>query len=594
MNKLNPHTYILFFLLIIINFSCSKSLTEEENRDPNQKELETDYVFIDNLNDSQEWDAAILGKEGLNYFYKFNEGMPEKFAIWDNNNDSLAIWAEFNDEGFPSCIVSGNYAYIMENYQNNTFDLTVTLNNEIIVITKGVEYDNSISTLNMARSRANANTENARITNAVISSISCAASMSLAIAGTTITGGVAAPAAIGLASIGCASAIVSIIDVTTDGEIVPPWLSNTLVATGCLTGKLDCFVSILQMGISIAGAALDIQAAQQIAHNAQSVMMSAVVKENKYSYVKIDLPINHNINPNNIQETDIQFGIFYGENPQLPANDRTRVKDEHLDWITLLNGNTIGFIELKNLKPNTTYYFMPYMLYGKALSTGEIKSFTTHGTVQTMGAAYMNQELIMSGEFDPEITNITRYGICYSNNNTQPTTSDAILISSNHDKGGFSVTLSNVEENQTYYYRAFITVDEKTYLADNVENIKTEETHEDPLIIGHWGVLNWTVESHATNEEEEEEIPQFNWPDDFIINADHTFSFGIEGIKGQWYYLSNEYIQFEFRYKNEEGKESTGYLPFNIITLNSKSLLLRMGGKSFLYQMDLYLQRKNE
>ena len=69
---------VLFFVgFLLVSFSCGKSSSGMDEGGENKiEEGESDYVFVEDIGDS-DWDAAVLGKEGLNYFYKFKDGISE-------------------------------------------------------------------------------------------------------------------------------------------------------------------------------------------------------------------------------------------------------------------------------------------------------------------------------------------------------------------------------------------------------------------------------------------------------------------------------------------------------------------------------------
>ena len=97
-----------------------------------------------------------------------------------------------------------------------------------------------------------------------------------------------------------------------------------------------------------------------------------------------------------------------------------------------------------------------------------------HHEVTTLDASNISlTEATCSGQYSSTAESIT-YGICYSSTNEDPKTdTDGVVIASNADgEGKFNVKLDKLTENATYFYRAYLTVEDKTYYG-NVESFKT-------------------------------------------------------------------------------------------------------------------------
>ena len=64
-----------------------------------------DFIFIDeNLGD--DIDFAILGLDGIGFFYQFqdaNPNIPQRITIWDGNSNEVDMIIDFDDNGLRQC-----------------------------------------------------------------------------------------------------------------------------------------------------------------------------------------------------------------------------------------------------------------------------------------------------------------------------------------------------------------------------------------------------------------------------------------------------------------------------------------------------------
>lgn len=566
MKKSNPHAIILKILISILFISCSKtSSSQDESFD--DKEDKTEYVFIDNLEDKIEWNSAIIGKNGLSYFYNFKNGTSNKFSIFDNNKKNLLIYAEFDEHGRPSYIVSGDYTYVLDNYKDNTFDLAVALKNEVVCIINNIPIEEQLNRLftDDAYTRSYSAKDDARKTNAVISGIGCAASGALAI----VSGGLSTP----LAFISCTSALITIVDASCIG-CCPPWLTTLSTVIGCVDG-IGCTVSILGEWMSLSAEAIDLKNIQ-IAKNALSIDVNTELKDIEVDYAKILLPVIHNMKSSYIEQSDIEIGIFYSTNPGLPETDRIREKDEKLNWLTLLNGDCIGSIELNNLKPNTRYYYKSYLIYNMAIACGEIKSFTTAGIYTGGYFKNADNEVICLGKVYSYQQKPNEFGLCYSTTNTNPTLQDTYVSyqpSINMDNEyEYPTILSNIKSNITYYYRAYMKMGDKIYYGTTKSFlIKEEEETDADKLVGTWIPKEYNWWWKEINEKGEVEIHHGNITeilDRLVLNSNGTCN--SSAIFGKWEVIAN-YLLISYHFYNDYAQtphEPESALPLHISSLS--------------------------
>ena len=526
---------VLFFVgFLLVSFSCGKSYSGMDEGGENKiEEGESDYVFVEDIGDS-DWDAAVLGKEGLNYFYKFKDGISEEFAIWDNAKKEVAAYVEFDENGYPKNIIAGEYTYVFGNVSENAFDLAVMQAGELVFWQDDIPVIMNEVNIDTRAFRGNTKAmsslmDSARKTNAMLAVFSCGAS----IPGTLVSGGWLIP----LTVMSCSSAIVSVFDVACNG-CTPEWLTEAAMIAG-FAGSLGSspaalagmFCATLSNAITIT--AIDREIEIRKAENLLTMEISTKVQKTGFTTARIQLPVKHQISFDKIWDTHIEGGIFYGKNPSLPANDRIKEKDEHLNSVVLANGGTTGVVELKNLKPNTTYYYKPYLVYGMVISEGEIKEFKT-GEIQTLGSYLSGENAVFEGKFtSTEVP--TLYGICYADNPSLTNCVDLTSTNANAE-GKFSISSTLPNNDDLYYYRSYVKEGEQYYYGD----IKRFNSP-----VGTWKCYKCVV-----MEKKCEDFPEIyvgkTWESEeggtIIFNSDNT---------GRWL-LDEEQISFVWRFDIEE------------------------------------------
>ncbi|MDR3245768.1 MAG: hypothetical protein LBT50_04980 [Prevotellaceae bacterium] len=100
------------------------------------EEPDADYVYVDGsiVEDMGEWDAAIFGKDGTDYYYKFQENnLPKEFVLLDRNNKAILALTRFYSDGLPSVMTDGEYTLLFLNYRGNRFDLVLLHQEEVIL-----------------------------------------------------------------------------------------------------------------------------------------------------------------------------------------------------------------------------------------------------------------------------------------------------------------------------------------------------------------------------------------------------------------------------------------------------------------------------
>lgn len=124
---------------------------------------------------------------------------------------------------------------------------------------------------------------------------------------------------------------------------------------------------------------------------------------------------------------------------------------------------------LSSLSYNTTYYVRAYATNSNGTSYGEEKTFTTSKlapTVTTNEVTSITSNLaVCGGEVtDDGGASVTARGVCYST--SQNPTISGLHTSDGNGTGAFTSSLTGLEENTTYYVRAYATNSEGTSYGD--------------------------------------------------------------------------------------------------------------------------------
>lgn len=144
--------------------------------------------------------------------------------------------------------------------------------------------------------------------------------------------------------------------------------------------------------------------------------------------------------------------------------------------INVGSGLGVFIANASGLQPSTTYYLRAYATNSIGTSYGNQISFTTNAvlpTLTTNPATNITATTAISGGniSTSNGATINSRGICWSNTTTSPTTNNT-SASSGSGIGSFSVSMSSLAPNTTYYVRSFaITPTGTTY--GNVIGFKT-------------------------------------------------------------------------------------------------------------------------
>lgn len=154
--------------------------------------------------------------------------------------------------------------------------------------------------------------------------------------------------------------------------------------------------------------------------------------------------------------TVTERGVCYSTS-QNPTVDNSKVQ--------IGSGTGTFTSNITGLTANTTYYVRAYAKNSVGVNYGSQVSFTTPlpATMPSVTTSDFSDLGVNSVKLGGTITsngntNIYQYGVCYSKTNTSPTASDeCVYVTSNFNVNTpYSFTVSNLQPNTKYYYRAVV------------------------------------------------------------------------------------------------------------------------------------------
>ena len=246
-------------------------------------------------------------------------------------------------------------------------------------------------------------------------------------------------------------------------------------------------------------------------------------------------------------DKDVVCGIIYGTSDDLSATSGTMVA-------TTAKGGYM--VELTGLEPNTTYYFRAFVVIGegeyryastskfetrKGIITGDVSNITDSGAT-------------ISGMVDTG--HETECGIIYGTTPDLSATNGTMVTTT--AQGEFSIDITELEANTTYYYCAFIVTDEGEYRYASTSKFETRKgvvTGDVSNITDSGATISGMVD---TGHETECGIIYGTTPDLSVTNgtmvtttAEGEFSVDIMGIEANTIYYYCAFIvtdKGEYRY----------------------------------------------
>ena len=162
-------------------------------------------------------------------------------------------------------------------------------------------------------------------------------------------------------------------------------------------------------------------------------------------------------------DQSLTCGIIYGTSSTLSSSSGT--KKSTTSWSNYS-------LTLTGLKATTTYYYRAYAVIEGEYVYGEVRMFKTQETVTvTTGTATNITEsgATLSGTISGTSQSLN-CGIIYDTSSTLSSTSGT--AKSTTSSSNFSISMTGLKDNTTYYYRAYAVVDDK-YVYGEVCSFKT-------------------------------------------------------------------------------------------------------------------------
>jgi len=171
------------------------------------------------------------------------------------------------------------------------------------------------------------------------------------------------------------------------------------------------------------------------------------------------------------------------------------------------NGTGTGTytVNLNGLTANTTYYVRAYAINSEGTSYGDNITFTTENDMPEVVTSSVGSITTDSAVAEGEVTDegsssVTERGICWSTS-LNPTTSDT-HVSNGTGTGTYTVDLTGLTSNTTYYVRAYATNSSGTSYGDNV-SFTTAPGAGDCALIADYPYLqtfdSWTTSTPGTS-----------------------------------------------------------------------------------------------
>ena len=161
-------------------------------------------------------------------------------------------------------------------------------------------------------------------------------------------------------------------------------------------------------------------------------------------------------NPNGL--SIVAAGIVYSNINNIPT-----ISDNFIAHSSV--GNLAGnyTLPLSSLSANTIYYYRAYINYNGTIYYGAVQTFTTlqnPPTITTNAVTSITNTTAIANIniSNPNGLNITAAGVAYSSTNSTPTTADAYIAHSSTGNlaGNYTLGISSLSANTTYYIRAYI------------------------------------------------------------------------------------------------------------------------------------------
>ena len=153
-------------------------------------------------------------------------------------------------------------------------------------------------------------------------------------------------------------------------------------------------------------------------------------------------------NVNLVDSNTINCGIIYDISSKLSSSIGTKKN-------TTANGDYS--VNLSGLKPNTTYYYRAYAVDAEVYKYGDICSFKTDISVTTTKATDITYNSAILGGSVVSGGQTLTCGVIYGTSSTLSSSNGTMKTT--ESSGSYSITVSELNPNTTYYYCAYAVID---------------------------------------------------------------------------------------------------------------------------------------
>ncbi len=177
-------------------------------------------------------------------------------------------------------------------------------------------------------------------------------------------------------------------------------------------------------------------------------------------------------------ETHYELGICYSTSGTPSINNGKFVS----------SGRTSGgdfTVSLTSLKPRTTYYYATCLVFDGEYFYGETRSFETKDAVVETGesSSVTANSAVVAGYAEglESAETLCELGVCYSTSGTPSINNGKFVSSGRTSSGDFTVSLTGLKPNTTYYYATCMAIDGEYFYGET----KSFETKEPGLCPDH-------------------------------------------------------------------------------------------------------------
>lgn len=224
--------------------------------------------------------------------------------------------------------------------------------------------------------------------------------------------------------------------------------------------------------------------------------------------------------------SNVEIGVVYSSSNTEPnINNDNRISSGH---------NTDGefFVSLTDLSDGTTYYYRTYAKTNNKVYYGEVQSFTTKEIIVTTGSAtdITRVSATISGSVENLVTedgDNVEIGVVYSDTDSIPSIENSLIVKSdNKADGEFTISLANLNDGATYYYRSYAITDNNVYYGEVLSFatraiIVTTGSATDITSVS--ATVSGSVENLVTEEGDNVEIGIIYSETDSIPNIENSF-----------------------------------------------------------------------